>query len=138
MPARIEYSLRALAALAVAEPATVNARVLADAQDIPASYLYDVLADLRRVDLVYSQRGNQGGYALTRPATEISLGAVVRLLAGSPADLRPPSARTGADALAARLQQLWDAANQASLRLLDEVSLADIIGEAPAGRDRTP
>ncbi len=131
LPARLEYSVRALVALAVAEPARVNARVLADTQDIPAGYLYDVLADLRRADLVYAQRGSSGGYALTRPAAEITLGTVVRLLDGSTPDLRPEG---GTDALAARLRDLWDDANRAGLQRLDEVTLADIAGIAKPRR----
>jgi Rrf2 family protein len=120
LPARLEYAVRALVALAAAEPARVNARVLADAQDIPAGYLYDVLADLRRVDLVYAQRGSSGGYALTRPAAEITLGTVIRLLDQSVSDLAPEGGLT------ARLHALWDDANRASLERLDEVTLADI------------
>ena len=120
VPKRIEYSVRALVALAAAEPATVNARVLADSQDIPAGYLYDVLADLRRVELVSVLRGSHGGYALSRPATEITLGSVVRLLDG------PPVSDLVDDPRWARLRELWDAANRAGLSLLDSVTLADI------------
>ena len=119
IPKRIEYSIRALVALAAAEPATVNARVLADTEEIPAGYLYDVLADLRRVELVQARRGGRGGYSLARPAAQITLGTVVRLLDGP--------AGGDADGVARdRLQQLWEAANQAGLRLLDDVTLADI------------
>ena len=77
IPARIEYSLRALAGLAEAHPVAVNARTLAQTQHIPAGYVYNVLADLRRADLVYALRGNNGGYALTRPAEQITLGTVL-------------------------------------------------------------
>jgi Rrf2 family protein len=124
IPARIEYSLRALAALAVARPAAVNARTLADTQHIPPGYVYNVLADLRRADLVYALRGNHGGYALARPPAEITLGAVIRLLDGHAA---APVQAGVADALSARLHDLWDQASQASLLLLDEVTLEDLI-----------
>jgi Rrf2 family protein len=119
-PKRIEYSIRALVALAHAEPATVNARILADSQHIPPSYLYDVLADLRRVELVLVLRGSHGGYALSRPADQITLGSVVRLLDGTDAVFG------GTERTAVRLRQIWDAANRAGLELLDDVTLADI------------
>src|SRR4051812_21540440 len=125
IPKRIEYSVRALIALATAEPATVNARVLADTQDIPPGYLYDVLADLRRVELVSALRGSHGGYALSRPASEITLGTIVRLLDGTSADALPALAEPPTSA---RLRQLWDDANRAGLSLLDSVTLADIAG----------
>ncbi len=128
IPARIEYSLRALAGLAAAHPAAVNARTLADTQHIPAGYVYNVLADLRRADLVYATRGNHGGYALTQPADAITLGTVVRLLDGASSETRPPAPGSAlADPLAARLRGLWDDANQAGLRLLDEVTLAELV-----------
>jgi Rrf2 family protein len=118
---RLEYSLRALVGLASAEPATVNARVLADTQDIPHGYLYDVLADLRRAELVQVLRGSHGGYTLTRPASEIRIGTVVRLLEGEPFDL--PG---GDDPTGRRLRELWADANRAGLQKLDDVTLADI------------
>jgi Rrf2 family protein len=130
IPARIEYSLRALAALAVAQPAAVNARTLAEGQHIPSGYVYNVLADLRRADLVYALRGNHGGYALTRPPDEITLGTVIRLLDGT--DTAPlPYKLTEPDPLALRLRALWDQAAQASLRLLDEITLADLVAQVP-------
>jgi Rrf2 family protein len=124
IPARVEYSLRALAALAIARPAAVNARTLADTQHIPPGYVYNVLADLRRADLVYALRGNHGGYALTRRPAEITVGTVIRLLDGpatAPSPLGTP------DALSERLNHLWDRANQAGLMLLDECTIEDLI-----------
>jgi Rrf2 family protein len=121
IPKRVEYSLRALAALAEASPSSVNARVLADTHAIPPGYVYDVLADLRRADLVSASRGSHGGYALTRPPAQITVGAVVRLLDGS-----GPPADPSDDPVGARLSALWDAANHAGLSFLDTVTLADI------------
>jgi Rrf2 family protein len=128
---RVEYSVRALVALAVAEPAPVTARTLADSQDIPPGYLNDLLADLRRVELVYARRGHHGGYALRRPANEITLGTVLRLLDGSPTDVPlSPEADADESRLPARLRHLWQAANGASMRLLDEVTIADIVSDS--------
>ncbi len=126
IPARVEYSLRALAALAACEPEAVKARTLADAQRIPAGYVYNVFAYLRRVDLVYATRGYHGGYALTRPARETTVGTVVRLLDAVPDLPRPPD-QPDLDALARRLHRLWDTVNDASLRVLDQVTLADLV-----------
>jgi Rrf2 family protein len=139
IPARIEYSLRALSALAAAAPDPVNARTLAEARHIPAGYVYNVLADLRRADLVYALRGNHGGYALTRPPQDVTVGTVVRLLGdtGITEPLRV-SGHAATDALTARLQHWWDAANQASLDLLDKLTLADLASEYLTGEAPPP
>jgi Rrf2 family protein len=122
VPARIDYAVRALLALAAAQPDIVNARRLATAGQIPPGYLYDVLADLRRVELVRVRLGPRGGYSLARPATDITLGAVLRLLDGVPA-----VAPAGTGELPQRLDRLWSAAAAASLRVLDGWTLADVV-----------
>ncbi|MGI5241665.1 RrF2 family transcriptional regulator [Dactylosporangium sp. CA-139066] len=125
VPKRIEYSVRALVALAVAAPQTVKAQDVADAQDIPAGYLYDLLADLRRADLVQVQRGTGGGYVLARPAAELTLGEIVRLLDGPGA--ADPAAGGPEDRSIERLRRLWERANRARLDYLDAVTLADLM-----------
>ena len=128
LPKRIEYSVRALVALAGAAPLTVKAQDVADAQDIPPGYLYDLLADLRRADLVQVQRGIGGGYVLARPAVELTLGEIVRRLDGPGADPPPaPTATETDNPSIARLHHLWDRANKVRLAYLDAVTLADIL-----------
>jgi Rrf2 family protein len=126
VPKRIEYSVRALVALAVAAPQTVKAQDVADAQDIPPGYLYDLLADLRRADLVQVQRGTGGGYVLARPAAELTLGEIVRRLDG-PGAAAPAAGDGAADRSIERLRRLWDRANRARLDYLDAVTLADLM-----------
>ncbi len=128
IPARLEYAVRALLALAVAEPDTVSAHTLAQQQRIPLGYLYDVLAELRRADLVYARRGAVGGYALALPAGQIRLGDVVRILDAGAAPAGAPSPTSGAgDELTARLGAIWLAAEQATRRVFDEVTIADLM-----------
>ncbi|WP_432968477.1 RrF2 family transcriptional regulator [Dactylosporangium sp. CA-233914] len=122
LPKRIEYSVRALVALAGAAPATVKAQDVADAQDIPPGYVYDLLADLRRADLVMVQRGTGGGYALAHPAADLTLGEIVRRLDGPTRDRDVAPDRT-----IERLHHLWDRANRVRLDYLDAVTLADLI-----------
>ncbi len=57
-------------------------RDIAERQDIPARFLEQVLADLKKAGLVESRRGARGGYSLARPPKEITLGQVVRAIEG--------------------------------------------------------
>lgn len=57
---------------------------IAKAQAIPARFLEAILAQLKRGGFVASRRGNEGGYVLSRPPAEISVGDVLRVLQGPP------------------------------------------------------
>jgi Rrf2 family protein len=51
--------------------------------DIPKKYLELLLMALRQNRLIRTRRGNQGGYQLARPAEEISLASIIRLMDGA-------------------------------------------------------
>jgi Rrf2 family iron-sulfur cluster assembly transcriptional regulator len=78
-----QYALRALTHLAGREgQGPVLARDIAEAEEIPRQFLSKILHGLRIKGLVRSQRGPGGGYALTRPATEITVADVVLAIDG--------------------------------------------------------
>lgn len=53
---------------------------LSDAENIPSNYLVQILNELRNAGLITSKRGKQGGYALARPATRITLIEILRAM----------------------------------------------------------
>lgn len=55
---------------------------IAERQDIPPRFLEQIFQDLKKAGLVTSKRGPRGGYALSRPSAEISVGEVIRALEG--------------------------------------------------------
>ena len=57
-------------------------KVIAERQGIPEAYLEQLIAVLRRDDLVKSVRGAQGGYMLSREPGKITVGDVLRSLEG--------------------------------------------------------
>ncbi len=134
--AKTDYAVRALLMLAEAQRdgvARVSAEMLAERQDLPRKFLEAILSDLRRAGLVVSVRGAAGGYRLAHPADAITIGAVFRAVDGPLAEvrgLRPhETTYTGA---AAHLPVVWVAVRASLRRVLDEVSLADLLtGELP-------
>jgi Rrf2 family protein len=131
--ARAEYAVRALLALAANEPETLTAQALADRQGLPRKFLEAILSELRRAGLVRSQRGAEGGYRLSRLASEIWVGDVLRAVDGPLAAVRGgrPEAATYLGA-AEHLQTVWVAVRAAVRSVLDEVSLDDVLrGEFP-------
>lgn len=57
-------------------------KTIAERQSIPEAYLEQLFAVLKRDKLVNSVRGAQGGYTLSRPPAEITVGDVLRSLEG--------------------------------------------------------
>ena len=132
IPAKVDYGMRALLALAeTGDPST--AEDLAEAQGLPPKFLGAILNDLRRAGLVASRRGSEGGYRLARPARDITVADVMRALDGPLAEvrgLRPEAAHyVGA---AEHLQDVWVAVRAGLRRVLDTVTLDDVVrGKLP-------
>ncbi len=86
--AKTDYAVRALLSLAAREPDLVKVDAVVSEQGLPRKFVEAILGELRRAALVRSQRGAEGGYALARPADEITLGAVIRAVDGPLAEIR--------------------------------------------------
>ena len=58
----------------------VQSRDIAMRQSIPLKYLEKLIRELRKAGLIDSRRGPQGGHTLAKPAAEISVGDIVRIM----------------------------------------------------------
>jgi Rrf2 family protein len=126
--AKVDYALRAVTELAAAPPGHVTAERLAAAQEIPLKFLENILLELRRAEIVASQRGADGGYRLAKPATELSLADVIRAVEGPIATVRGarPEEVEYAGAASA-LQQVWIDLRTNMRAVLEQTSLADLV-----------
>ena len=131
--ARVDYAVRAAVELAAVAPESLTSDRIAQAQGIPARFLQAILGDLQHARLVTSQRGREGGYRLALPASEVSIARVMRVEQGflaevhgqRPEDVEYPGA-------AAPLAHVWVAAREAYRRVLENVTLADVVaGKMP-------
>jgi Rrf2 family protein len=134
----VDYAVRAMVELAVRSPSRqsppTKGELLGRSQHIPTKYLESLLAELRRAGLVASRRGAEGGYWLGRPPGRISVADVIRAVEGPLADVRGEAPEDLEYLGAARpLEQVWLATRVALRRVLEEVSLADLLaGDLPA------
>ncbi len=90
-----KYGLKALVHLSklpLGKLAFVND--IAVTNNIPKKFLDAILVELRNAGFVVSRKGKDGGYRLARPASEIRIGHVIRVLDGPLAPLACAS-RTG-------------------------------------------
>lgn len=135
--ARVDYAVRAALELAAAAPDALTSERIATAQGIPARFLQAILRDLQHARLISSQRGREGGYRLALPAEEISIARVMRVEQGFLADVhgqRPEDVEHPGAASA--LGTVWVAARASYRRVLEQVTLADVVsGRLPAHVD---
>lgn len=84
-----KYGLKALIELAALPPGeTAFISDIAVRNDIPKKFLDTILLELRNAGFLRSKKGPGGGYALSRPATEIRIGHIIRTLDGPLAPIR--------------------------------------------------
>lgn len=127
--AKADYAIRAAAELAATDPAIpLKAERISDAQDIPIKFLETILLELKHAGIVRSQRGPEGGYALARPASEISLADVIRAVDGPLANVRGDRPEnTSYTGVAAGLTDVWIAVRAALRQILEETSLEALV-----------
>ena len=126
--AKADYAVRAAAELAAAPSGRlVKGEELARAQGIPLEFLENILRAMRVAGIVIAQRGVDGGYALARPATEITLAEVVDAVEGPLAGMqRTPLEDLDYPGVAARLVDVWIAMRESMRAVLGSVTLADL------------
>lgn len=106
----------------------VKAEAIARRQDISLKYLLDILRDLKRAELVRSKRGPDGGFSLSRSPDAILLADVFRAVDGPLADVHDASLRgLSYPEPVEALPQVWMAIRGSLRRVLENVSLADLI-----------
>ena len=130
---RVDNAVRAVAELAAGDGTPMKAEAISRRQDISLKYLLDILSDLKRAGLVRSKRGPDGGFALARPATDISLADIFRAIDGPLADVHDESLR-GLEypAPAEALPRVWMALRGSLRSVLETVTVANLVaGDLP-------
>lgn len=144
---KTDYALLALASLAKSSEKSegpVSARYLAEQYGVSHPLLMNVLKDLVRGGIVQSTRGAKGGYELTREPAGITVEEVLVAMEGPPA----LTACCGAEASAATpidcavefhcpITHAVRRLNDRIHRFLGEMSLADLISDAPPAPRRS-
>jgi Rrf2 family protein len=141
---KAKYALKALVALARApagKPCSI--RDIAVRDQIPQSFLEQILIELRRAGLVESRRGKDGGYLLAQDPGQIGLGRVLRLVDGPLAPL-PCLSRTAyrrcadcADESACMVRRIFSEMYETTVALMDRTTLRDALESPGEGRRGT-
>lgn len=140
--AQEEYGLRCLLQLArtpTGEIATVKA--IAVKEGLTPAYVEKLLRHLAKAGLAHSFRGIKGGYSLNRPATQITLGEVVRALGQVPNTDHICHQFTGNQDACVHfsncgIRSLWSDLTNYIQNFLDQTTLASLLGDEYAVSDR--
>lgn len=123
-----DYGLRMLMRMAANPEQAFSAAALADELGLSRNHLAKIMQRLARAGLIETRRGGGGGAILAKPADQIRLGAIVRLLEEGQAlvECFDPANRKCSIACQCRLKARLRAAENAFLAELDRSTLADI------------
>lgn len=123
---RGDYSVRAILFLA-RHPGRQPRRSIAEAMDIPAKYLPQILVQLVRAGFIRSTTGRRGGYELALAPDRISLREIIEVVEG-PIRSQKCVLRTGPcywqDACA--IHDAWVQAENGLIERLSAISFADL------------
>lgn len=131
---KAKYGIRAAMYLAArAGGPLVGIQEIADNENIPKKFLDAILLELRNVGLLQSRKGKGGGYAIGRPPSEITVGAIIRVLDG-PLALTPCASRSAyqpcddcPNVETCRLRRVMIEVREATAQVLDQHTLADLV-----------
>lgn len=129
-----DYGIRALIELAhhYGEARPTQSGEIAARQNIPESYLEQLLTTLRRAGFIRSVRGPQGGHTLIRNPKELRVSEVIEALEGSiiPIDCLDEASTCSKRGGCAQ-REMWEAVRQAVLAVLENTTIGQL-----AERDR--
>jgi len=134
---RGEYGLRAMITLAEparngSSPVMLQIKDISQREQISPKFLEQILLTLKNAGFLHSKMGVGGGYYLARPASEITLGQIFRILDGPVAPIKCVSQMAYEpcgcpDEQTCGLRLAMSDVRNAIADILDNTSLADII-----------
>ena len=132
---RGRYALRLMIDLAMANADEfVTIKSIAARQEISDKYLEQIITVLSRAGFVKSARGAQGGYKLSKPAEDYTVGMILRQIEGS---LVPVACMEDETNQCPRCDQcvtldVWKQLDAAISGVVDHITLADLAAKQKA------
>jgi len=136
-----EYGLRLVIKLA-SEGGQLTIRELADQEHLPEATVAKVVGRLRRSGVVTAERGRNGGYALSRPAVEITIARVVeafdeRVYDPAFCDRMSPGEAACAHSTSCGLRPVWRGLTAVIGDFLAGITVADVVQGAHLTRSES-
>lgn len=123
------YALRMMLEFAMNPDECTKIIQVANRQQISDKYLEQIVTILTRAGYVKSERGAKGGYRLTRPPEEYTVGMILRLTEGSlaPVACLEESTNQCSRSDGCVTLDIWKQLEEAINNVVDRVTLADLV-----------
>jgi Rrf2 family transcriptional regulator, iron-sulfur cluster assembly transcription factor len=134
---KAEYAIRGMLYLARQDEGRISMLgAIAAAVDAPRPFLAKILQSLANKGLIKSARGAGGGFALARPAAQISLCDIVEAVEGP---VMPNQCLMGPDVCSLQstcpVHPVWRRIQSVTRGILEEVTLQTLVWEKDAGKN---
>lgn len=127
------YGLRAMLDLALQSSDTaISIKSISERQGISENYLEQIIATLKKANMVKSTRGPKGGYSLMLDPKDISVGQILRVLEG---DLNPVDCVVVNETIDCTESELcvtkfvWKKISESINEVVDNITLHDLMTE---------
>ncbi len=126
---KAQYGLRAIVSLAVHYgKGPLQAREIANSQNVPVRYLELLLSQLRRARLVEATRGKKGGYYLTRKPTQISVMDIISAFEGNILYSQVGTVKSD------KLSQVWNNAEKLMTKHFESLKVSNLASKLGKGK----
>ncbi len=127
LSSRSDYATKAMLELSTTPDKPVNLAYLAQVEDISISYLEQIFSLLRKHELVKSVRGPGGGYILSKPMSDITIGDIVKAIDMNRKSKKIEHAENANDPQhQPASRQMWEQLSDMLYDYLNEISLEDV------------
>lgn len=131
---KTKYAVKALIALARSEDnKPMLIAEIAKNEGLPKRFLEAILLDLKRGQILGSRMGAGGGYFLMKPASEIMVSSIIRILDG-PIALLPcvslnfyQRCEECKDEVTCSIREMMQKVREATVGIMDNTSVADLV-----------
>ena len=122
--ARAQYALLVMEDLASnKDEKFVPLKLLSHRRNLSVKYLEQILIQLGKAGLVVASRGNNGGYKLSKPAEEYTIGEILRVMEG---DLSPQISVENSTLFSEGSRAFWQNFGTTVNEYVDSVNLSDL------------
>lgn len=124
--ARCDYACKAILELSLHWPSKdpLHIQDISRRQNVPIRYLIQILIQLKRLGLVKSARGKEGGYNLSCRPDKITLSRVIRQTAGPLLPVADSVAKNDS-----AFSAIWKEVEGVMAEILDKITFEDIINK---------